>query len=336
MKKILVFAIRWIRNQVRTGERLQKWFPLFEAVYTTVLGDKGTTKTLPHVRDSNNTKRYYFITILALAPLFFHAMYNQAYQHLKSQALPIRFKATFFLGYDIVIPKLVAALIIGFVIEAIIAYKRQKEIQETLTIFAIIYCLILPITTPLWLSTTSFAIAILLKENLKKIKLNPALTAWGIVEIISRFPNTPAIWQSPHATFWISMAALFLMGTNIISKKQFLHTTLGAVITVIILKIILPFKLQTAWDLLMTSTLFCATFIATDAHTLPHSPEGRVHYGRLFGILAIVFLVTTKRHESLFILLLILNGLTPIIDHKAITKRLEKRWDRERNAIKTL
>lgn len=325
MKEIVNKVIGWAERQVKRGERLQKWFPLFESIYTTFYGDKDVTRVNPHVRDAINTKRYYFILILSIGTLFLHATYNQAFQLLKSQNLPIRIKETWVLGYHLVIPKLVAVIVIGLIIEAIFAYKKQKEIQEAIPVFALLYLLILPITAPLWLAAGAFGCAIFIREIQNKVNLHPALIAWLFVEIILRFPHVSPLWQSPNATFWMGLSAIFLMLTHMISKRQFLHTAVGAVITVIVLKLILPYKLQTAWDLLMKSTLLTATFFTTDIHTAPQSPEGRVYYGKFFGVLAIIALVVTKREESLLLMLLLFNLLSPYIDKREIEKRLQKR-----------
>ncbi|MEJ2197657.1 MAG: RnfABCDGE type electron transport complex subunit D [Desulfuromonadales bacterium] len=62
------------------GGKLQKLYPLYEAIDTFTYTPGEVTDGAPHVRDAMDLKRVMITVVLALVPCFFMAMWNTGYQ----------------------------------------------------------------------------------------------------------------------------------------------------------------------------------------------------------------------------------------------------------------
>ena len=62
------------------GGRFARWYPLYEAFDSFLLGSSLTTTTAPHVRDGIDFKRIMTTVLIALLPCTFMALWNTGYQ----------------------------------------------------------------------------------------------------------------------------------------------------------------------------------------------------------------------------------------------------------------
>ncbi len=62
------------------GGRLEKLYPLYEALDSFLYTPSDTTRTASHVRDAMNLKRMMGMVLVALLPCFYMAIYNTGYQ----------------------------------------------------------------------------------------------------------------------------------------------------------------------------------------------------------------------------------------------------------------
>ena len=84
LKKICEDAERYFQK----GSRLERWYPVYEAMDSFLFGSSKTTSAAPHVRDSVDLKRIMITVILALLPCVIMAMWNTGYQaNIAVQAL---------------------------------------------------------------------------------------------------------------------------------------------------------------------------------------------------------------------------------------------------------
>ena len=60
--------------------RLEKLYPLYEAIDTFLYTPSDTTRLASHVRDAMNLKRMMGMVVVALLPCFYMAIYNTGYQ----------------------------------------------------------------------------------------------------------------------------------------------------------------------------------------------------------------------------------------------------------------
>jgi RnfABCDGE-type electron transport complex D subunit len=110
--------------------------PLIEAVNTALFDPDINTSNAPHIRDANNNKRYIFSVVIAM--------------------MPILLLATWFYGLRVPL-MVVFAYGVGAVVETIFAYHRKEAVNEGFLVTGMLFVLIFPVTTPLWI----FAIAII-------------------------------------------------------------------------------------------------------------------------------------------------------------------------------
>lgn len=134
------------------------------------------------------------------------------------------------------------------------------------------------------------------------------------------------------STFAILLGAAFLIITGIGSWKIMLSTTLGAVVTGLILNAFavnaymeIPF-----WHHLMLGGFaFGAVFMATDPVSASQTSKGKWIYGFLIGVLAIVIRVLNPAYpEGMMLAILLMNTFAPLIDHYVVQGNIRKRLKR--------
>ncbi len=130
------------------------------------------TRTVPHIRDSNNVQRLMNCFVVASLPCWLIGMWNLGYQtnlalaQLKLEVasgwrgwlldlLGIGFNpqdmlACFWHGLLYFLPVFFVALLVGAIWEAVFATFRRKPVDEGLLAIAWLYALILPATAPLY------------------------------------------------------------------------------------------------------------------------------------------------------------------------------------------
>jgi Na+-transporting NADH:ubiquinone oxidoreductase subunit B len=62
------------------GGKLERWFPLYEAIDTLIYTPGKVTRSGAHVRDALDLKRMMLTVVLALVPATLMALYNTGYQ----------------------------------------------------------------------------------------------------------------------------------------------------------------------------------------------------------------------------------------------------------------
>ncbi|NLY59419.1 MAG: NADH:ubiquinone reductase (Na(+)-transporting) subunit B, partial [Gammaproteobacteria bacterium] len=69
-----------IEHHFESGGRLEKWYPLYEAVDTFLYKPASVTRTTAHVRDGIDLKRMMITVWLCTFPAMFFGMWNVGYQ----------------------------------------------------------------------------------------------------------------------------------------------------------------------------------------------------------------------------------------------------------------
>ena len=104
--------------------------PLIEAVDAALFGTKETTQIAPYMVDSIDTKRYMSCAIAAI--------------------LPATLASVYFFGLRAILI-IAVSYIAGFFVEFMFAAVRKHKIHEGFLVTGLIYPLVLPPTTPLWI-----------------------------------------------------------------------------------------------------------------------------------------------------------------------------------------
>ena len=185
----------------RKGGKLEKFYPLFEAMDTLAFTTGKVTRGAIHVRDGLDLKRMMIVVVIALMPIVVFAMYNTGYQsHLAmgQGAVPLdvwqntvfdalglhhatSFLPSFVYGALFFLPVFIVGFAVGGGVEVIFAIVRKHEINEGFFVTGFLLPLTLPPTIPLWQVALGVAFGVIIGKEIfggtGMNILNPALTA---------------------------------------------------------------------------------------------------------------------------------------------------------------
>ncbi len=155
--------------------------PVFETLDGIIFGPTEITAGAPHVVDNIEIKRYMTIAIIAL--------------------LPSTVSAIVFFGWR-VLAMIIASYVAGGIVEVAFALIRKREIEEGFLVTGLIFPLVLPPTTPIWVVVVGCAIGVFFGKEVfggtGRNIFNPALV--GRLFITIAFPEImSAAWQKPFS-----------------------------------------------------------------------------------------------------------------------------------------
>ncbi|MHC4124845.1 MAG: RnfABCDGE type electron transport complex subunit D [Planctomycetota bacterium] len=159
--------------------------PLIEAVDAALFGTDETTQVAPHIVDSIDTKRYMSCAIAALVPATLASIYFYGLRAI--MIIAVSYAA-------------------GFFVEFMFAVIRKHKIHEGFLVTGLIFPLVLPPTTPLWVVAVGVMFGVLFGKEMfggtGRNIFNPALV--GRLFITIAFPAIMTTsWLMPitEATF---------------------------------------------------------------------------------------------------------------------------------------
>jgi Na+-transporting NADH:ubiquinone oxidoreductase subunit B/electron transport complex protein RnfD len=158
---------------------LNKAEPLIEAVDAALFGTDETTRVAPHIVDSIDTKRYMSCAIAALVPAALASIYFYGLRAI--MIIAVSYTA-------------------GFFVEFMFAVIRKHKIHEGFLVTGLIFPLVLPPTTPLWVVAVGVVFGVLFGKEMfggtGRNIFNPALV--GRLFITIAFPAIMTTsWQEP-------------------------------------------------------------------------------------------------------------------------------------------
>jgi Na+-transporting NADH:ubiquinone oxidoreductase subunit B len=184
------------------GGKLERFYPMYEAVDTFLYTPGSVTPGSSHVRDSLDMKRLMSLVVVALIGTIFMAMYNtglQAHLAIEAGALPLdnwrtavmqwlglpfasaNFAANFLHGALYFLPVLLITYAVGGAWEGLFAQVRRHEINEGFLVTGMLIPLTLPPTIPLWQVAIGTSFGVVIGKEIfggtGMNILNPALTA---------------------------------------------------------------------------------------------------------------------------------------------------------------
>jgi Na+-transporting NADH:ubiquinone oxidoreductase subunit B len=182
------------------GGKLERLFPLWEAIDTLLYTPGKVTSGTTHVRDALDLKRMMIVVVAALFPICVMACYNtglQAHRAIAAGAQPLAdwqttlfqsmgfsfthdFWACFVHGALYFIPVIAITFAAGGTIEVLFAIVREHEVNEGFFVTGFLVPLTLPPTIPLWQVAVGTAFGVLIGKEVfggtGMNILNPALT----------------------------------------------------------------------------------------------------------------------------------------------------------------
>ncbi|MAT56608.1 MAG: NADH:ubiquinone reductase (Na(+)-transporting) subunit B [Ignavibacteriae bacterium] len=185
------------------GGKLEKFFPLYEAVDTFLYTPASPTKAASHVRDVMDLKRMMMTVVIALLPAVLMAFYNTGLQanlglqkmgaassaHWQAQVIewlgvgfdPSNILGNMLFGALYFLPVYLVTIAVGGFWEVIFAVVRKHEINEGFLVTSLLFPLILPPNIPYWQVALGISFGVVIgKEVFGGVGmniLNPALTA---------------------------------------------------------------------------------------------------------------------------------------------------------------
>ncbi|ABE54271.1 NADH:ubiquinone oxidoreductase, Na(+)-translocating, B subunit [Shewanella denitrificans OS217] len=190
-----------IEPQFEKGGKYEKWYALFEAVYTGFYTPGKVNKGTTHVRDNLDLKRM-MITVWACAlPAMFFGMYNVGFQAQEALAagfaVPDVWQTSLFglfgtqltassgipallwYGMCFFLPIYAVTFVVGGIWEVLFAAVRGHEVNEGFFVTSILFALTLPATIPLWMVALGITFGVVIAKEVfggtGRNFLNPAL-----------------------------------------------------------------------------------------------------------------------------------------------------------------
>ena len=183
------------------GGKFEKYYAVYEMVDTFLYAPGDTTRGAPHVRDGIDLKRVMIYVWLAVLPAAAFGMWNIGFQANTAMAA-MGIESTpgwrgalieafsghnaaslwdnLWYGFWYFIPIYVTTFVVGGICEVIFAAVRNHEVNEGFFVTSILYALILPPTTPLWMVALGIIFGVVIGKEVfggtGKNFLNPALT----------------------------------------------------------------------------------------------------------------------------------------------------------------
>ena len=170
--------------------------PIIVTLEGIALGTKEITPGAPHFVDNIEIKRYMLTAIIAL--------------------LPAAVASIIFYGFHAVL-MFAASYVAGGIVEVAFALIRKKEIEEGFLVTGLIFPLILPPTTPIWVVVVGVAFGVMFGKEVfggtGRNIFNPALV--GRIFITIAFPEImSASWQLPFTDVITSATPLALFKSS--------------------------------------------------------------------------------------------------------------------------
>jgi len=240
------------------GARFARWYPLFEAVDSFLLGSNETTKAAPHVRDSIDLKRIMTTVLIALLPCVAMAIWNTGYQAntvLTTMGLstpegwrgeimalvgcdPKSFLSNCLHGALYFLPIYLVTMIVGSIWEGLFNMIRGHEFSEAFLVTGLLFTLSLPPTIPLWQVAVGISFGLVFAKEVfggvGRNFMNPALASRAFIYFAYPAQMTgDAVWTAVDGVSRATPLAQFAAGQpgHVFDALQFtwLQSFLGTI-----------------------------------------------------------------------------------------------------------
>lgn len=382
------------------GGKLEKFYPVYDALETFAFVPDHTTVKGSHIRDAIDMKRTMFLVIVAMVPALLFGIYNAGYQHFTALGMDATFMEMSLFGLWKVLPLIIVSYAVGLGIEFIFCIIKGHAINEGFLVSGMLIPLIMPMDVPLWMVAVATAFAVLIAKEVfggtGMNILNVALTAraflffayptkmsgnkvWVntdggtvvdgytgetlLAQAIEQGNNFKDIANQSYAsvsesfmasflgfipgsigetsTLAILIGAAILLWTGIASWRIIFMGIVGGAVMGMLFNILGPqyfpdnLYLQVPWwqQLVMGGFAFGIVFMATDPVTAAQTAKGKLIYGFLIGLLAILIRVVNPAYpEGIMMAILFMNVMAPTIDHYVVQGNIKKRLKRLKTA----
>ena len=183
--KILRNILDKIEPNFHKGGKLEKLFPLYDAIDTILYVPNETAEHGPYIRDHVDVKRSMIFVVIALIPCLLFGIYNVGLQAAINDGTSRDFIDLFVNGLFAVVPMYIVVFSVGGACEALFAVTRNHEINEGFLVTGMLIPLTMPPTLPLWMLGLATVFGIIIGKEIFGGTgyniFNPALTARAFV-----------------------------------------------------------------------------------------------------------------------------------------------------------
>ena len=109
------------------GAKLERLYPLYEAVLTIHFSSTETTKKGAHIRDGLDTKRFMILVVIALIPTTLFGIYNAGLQSLLASGKPTAIVDCIIQGMIIFLPILLTSMWLGDVGKSVLLLFNRNQ-----------------------------------------------------------------------------------------------------------------------------------------------------------------------------------------------------------------
>ena len=209
-----------VEKKILSNNKLEKFYPLHDALDTFLYSTNTQTSNAPYVRDSIDLKRTMIIVVLALLPAFFFGTYNVGFQ--SPEVIDKEFINCFFYGLNIVLPMYLVVFAVRGLFEALFAVVRGHEINEGFLVTGFLIPLTMPPTVPLWMLAIATIFGIVIGKEIFGGTgyniFNPALTARAF--LFFAYPS-----KMSGNLPWITPVDSMSLATPLLAKSSNLDVT---------------------------------------------------------------------------------------------------------------
>jgi len=362
-----------IEKKILNNKKLKKFHPLHEALDAFLYSTNTQTANAPYVRDAIDLKRTMIIVVIALLPTFLFGAYNIGWQSVEVNSnsflecfiyglyriLPM-YLVVFGVGglceaiFSIVRKHEIneGFLVTGFLIPLIMPPTIPLWMLAIATIFGVVigkeifggtgYNIFNPALTAR--AFLFFAYPSKMSGNIPWVY--PADGVTKATPLLEHSSNIPLSYSwldmfygfvpgsiGETSTFAILFGAIILIITKIGSWRIMLSTTIGMMLTSLILNQlgtiegtnsmldIKPFQ-----HFVMGGFAFGMVFMATDPVSSAQTNPGRWLYGFLIGLMVVIIRCINPAYpEGMMLAILFANAFAPLIDYNIIQKHIKKR-----------
>jgi Na+-transporting NADH:ubiquinone oxidoreductase subunit B len=160
-----------IEPQFNKGAKLEKLYPLFEAMDTFLFTPNDRAKTAPFIRDSIDLKRTMILVVMALIPCLLFGIYNVGHQYSYYNNLNYTFFAKIVEGLKCVLPIYMVVFTVGGLCEVLFSVIRKHEINEGFLVTGFLIPLIMPPSIPLWVVALSTVFGVIIGKEMEELGL---------------------------------------------------------------------------------------------------------------------------------------------------------------------
>jgi len=174
-----------VRPAFEKGGKLEKYWPVYDALETFAFVPDHTTSKGAHIRDAIDMKRTMFLVIVAMIPALLFGVYNLGYQHYMAMGEDASFIDMVLFGFGKLIPLIIVSYGVGLGVEFIFCIKKGHAIYEGFLVSGMLIPLIMPVDVPLWMVAVATAFSVIFVKEVfggtGMNILNVALTARAFI-----------------------------------------------------------------------------------------------------------------------------------------------------------